>query len=258
MIPSYPQAERGDGEEVAGRFRLGDVEEQQNLTWLSQLQYQAGVVSRQQALDAGFTGEGDRVAACAPARGSACIAGSTRLSPGTCRGKRDYGLRRFGRGRERCSAMRPPPRSSISPTNRATRIHISVPARAASRAAHEDPGRGYPQVAGAGCGMAAAVASAADHGGGHRARPDCRGADLQRRLWLGLGRRRPSPHHARTARQGARRRARGCAGAAGSPPPCRTPPTACIPRWSGSMCTASSAPTGCRRPAAGQAQARQR
>jgi very-short-patch-repair endonuclease len=31
------------------------VEEQQNLTWLSPLQYQAGVVSRQQALDAGFT-----------------------------------------------------------------------------------------------------------------------------------------------------------------------------------------------------------
>jgi hypothetical protein len=31
------------------------VEEQQNLTWLSQIQYQAGVVSRQQALDAGFT-----------------------------------------------------------------------------------------------------------------------------------------------------------------------------------------------------------
>jgi hypothetical protein len=31
------------------------VEEQQNLTWLSQVQYQAGVVSRQQALDAGFT-----------------------------------------------------------------------------------------------------------------------------------------------------------------------------------------------------------
>jgi hypothetical protein len=38
-----------------GRFRLGGVEELQNLTWLSQLQYQAGVVSRQQALDAGFT-----------------------------------------------------------------------------------------------------------------------------------------------------------------------------------------------------------
>ena len=31
------------------------VEDQRNLTWLSQLQYQAGVVSRQQALDAGFT-----------------------------------------------------------------------------------------------------------------------------------------------------------------------------------------------------------
>ena len=31
------------------------MEDQQNLTWLSQLQYQAGVVSRQQALDAGFT-----------------------------------------------------------------------------------------------------------------------------------------------------------------------------------------------------------
>src|SRR5437879_12285980 len=29
--------------------------EQQNLTWLSQIQYQAGVISRQQALDAGFT-----------------------------------------------------------------------------------------------------------------------------------------------------------------------------------------------------------
>ena len=33
------------------------MEEQQNLTWLGQLQYQAGVVSRQQALDAGFTGK---------------------------------------------------------------------------------------------------------------------------------------------------------------------------------------------------------
>ena len=31
------------------------MEELQNLTWLSQLQYQAGVVSRQQALDAGLT-----------------------------------------------------------------------------------------------------------------------------------------------------------------------------------------------------------
>ena len=31
------------------------MEELQNLTWLGQLQYQAGVVSRQQALDAGFT-----------------------------------------------------------------------------------------------------------------------------------------------------------------------------------------------------------
>lgn len=31
------------------------MEDEQNLTWLSQLQYQAGVVSRQQALDAGFT-----------------------------------------------------------------------------------------------------------------------------------------------------------------------------------------------------------
>ena len=31
------------------------MEELHNLTWLSQLQYQAGVVSRQQALDAGFT-----------------------------------------------------------------------------------------------------------------------------------------------------------------------------------------------------------
>ena len=33
------------------------MEEQQNLTWLGQLQYQAGVVSRQQALDAGFSGK---------------------------------------------------------------------------------------------------------------------------------------------------------------------------------------------------------
>ena len=31
------------------------MEDQQWLTWLGQLQYQAGVVSRQQALDAGFT-----------------------------------------------------------------------------------------------------------------------------------------------------------------------------------------------------------
>jgi hypothetical protein len=31
------------------------MEDQQNLTWLGQLQYQAGVVSRHQALDAGFT-----------------------------------------------------------------------------------------------------------------------------------------------------------------------------------------------------------
>jgi putative AbiEi antitoxin of type IV toxin-antitoxin system len=33
------------------------MEEQQSLTWLGQLQHQAGVVSRQQALDAGFTGK---------------------------------------------------------------------------------------------------------------------------------------------------------------------------------------------------------
>ena len=38
-----------------GAVQAGNVEEQQSLTWLSQLQYQAGVVSRQQALDAGFT-----------------------------------------------------------------------------------------------------------------------------------------------------------------------------------------------------------
>ena len=38
-----------------GRLRLEGVEEQNSLTWRSQLQYQSGVVSRQQALDAGFT-----------------------------------------------------------------------------------------------------------------------------------------------------------------------------------------------------------
>jgi hypothetical protein len=41
-----------------GTVQAGDVEnQQQSLTWLSQLQYQAGVVSRQQALDAGLTGK---------------------------------------------------------------------------------------------------------------------------------------------------------------------------------------------------------
>ena len=41
-----------------GAVQAWDVEnQQQSLTWLSQLQYQAGVVSRQQALDAGLTGK---------------------------------------------------------------------------------------------------------------------------------------------------------------------------------------------------------
>src|SRR5262249_48508532 len=40
---------------AGGAVQAGGVEELQNLTWLSQLQYQAGVVSRQQALDAGLT-----------------------------------------------------------------------------------------------------------------------------------------------------------------------------------------------------------
>ena len=38
-----------------GRLTLGSVEYQQSFTWHSQLQFQAGVISRQQALDAGFT-----------------------------------------------------------------------------------------------------------------------------------------------------------------------------------------------------------
>ena len=52
--------------------------------------------------------------------------------------------------------------------------------------------------------MAAAVASAADHRRGHRARPDRRGADLRRRLRLDLGCCRPPPQHTRTPRQGPR------------------------------------------------------
>ena len=43
---------------VAGGRRTAQarsVEYQQSFTWHSQLQFQAGVVSRQQALDAGFT-----------------------------------------------------------------------------------------------------------------------------------------------------------------------------------------------------------
>jgi very-short-patch-repair endonuclease len=38
-----------------GVIQAGGMEDEQNLTWLSQLQYQAGVVSRQQALDAGLS-----------------------------------------------------------------------------------------------------------------------------------------------------------------------------------------------------------
>jgi hypothetical protein len=40
---------------AAGPLSLEDVEDQRSLTWRSQLQSQEGVVSRQQALDAGFT-----------------------------------------------------------------------------------------------------------------------------------------------------------------------------------------------------------
>lgn len=39
----------------SGTIQAGDMEDRQWLTWLGQLQHQAGVVSRQQALDAGFS-----------------------------------------------------------------------------------------------------------------------------------------------------------------------------------------------------------
>ena len=102
------------------------------------------------------------------------------------------------------SAMRPLPRFMRLIDKPSRRRSTSACRPAAPRPAHEDQGRGYPQIAGAGCGMAAAVASAADQRRGHRARPDRRGADLRRCLRLDLGRCRPPPHHTRTARQGAR------------------------------------------------------
>src|SRR5215471_12713498 len=52
---SYPQAEEPGWRHSSEAIQARGMEDQQNLTWLGQLQYQAGVVSRQQALDAGFT-----------------------------------------------------------------------------------------------------------------------------------------------------------------------------------------------------------
>jgi hypothetical protein len=106
------------------------------------------------------------------------------------------------------------------------------------RPEYEDQGGGYPQIAGTGCGMAAAVASAADHRRGHRARPDRRGADVRRCLRLDLGRGWPAPHHARTAREGAR---------AAAPP--RRSPRSCAARVGQAPCAgaAPSAPRSSRR-----------
>jgi len=50
----YPQAEDCYGTEGPGRLRLDGVEDERSLRWRSQLQAQSGVVSRQQAQDAGF------------------------------------------------------------------------------------------------------------------------------------------------------------------------------------------------------------
>src|SRR5712691_5523567 len=52
---SYPQDEGCGGARWAGRLRVEGVADQRSLTWRRQVQFQSGVVSRQQALDAGFT-----------------------------------------------------------------------------------------------------------------------------------------------------------------------------------------------------------
>ena len=168
------------------------MEEQQNLTWLGQLQYQAGVVSRQQALDAGFTGK----------------AIEWRLRTGAWRrvyhgvyatftGKLSREARlwavvlRLGAG----AVLSHETAAEIQHlTDKPSRlIRISVPKEQHPGRHTKDQGRSYPQIAGAGCGMAATVASAADQRRGHRARPDRRSADLRRCLQLDLGRCRPPP-----------------------------------------------------------------
>ena len=51
---SYPQDGGGYGASDRERFRLNGVEDERSLRWRSQLQAQSGVVSRQQARDAGW------------------------------------------------------------------------------------------------------------------------------------------------------------------------------------------------------------
>ena len=87
-------------------------------------------------------------------------------------GGQGCGLRCCAWGLAPYSATRPRPRYTVSADKPSARIHISVPVGRSSRPGSEDPGRGYPQVSVSGAGVAAAVAAAADHGGGHGARPD--------------------------------------------------------------------------------------
>ena len=232
------------------------MEDERSLRWRGQLQSQSGVVSREQARAAGFTEK----------------AIAWRLRSGTWQRIHRGAYATFTgdpsrEGKLWAAVLCVGPGAVLSHETAAevhgltdkpsTRIHISVPAGQNPSRRSEDPGRGYPQVSVPGAGVAAALAAAADHGGGHGPRPDRRGAVLRRRLRLDLGRRRPPPHHPRTARQSARRALADALAHAGSPAPYRTQPTASTPRWNATTSTVSSAPTACprrgARPGAGTA-----
>ena len=171
-------------------------------------------------------------------------------------GSEAMGCRAVGRAR-RCP--QPRDRRRDPPSHRQAQLEDphqrSGPAQ--PRPPSPDPGRSYPQVSVPGTGVAAALAAAADHGGGYGPRPDRRGAVLRRRLRLDFGRCRPPPHHSRTARQGARGALADALARLGRRARCRTPPMASTLRWSATTSTAWSVPTAClrrdARPGAGTA-----
>ena len=130
------------------------------------------------------------------------------------RGLRDLyrGTLTAGKTVGRGAARGPWRRNQPPDRSRATRPHGQAqhadphqpPGRTASRPGSEHSGGGYPQVSVPGATVAAAVAVASDHGGGHGPRPDRQGAVLRRRLRLDLGGYRPPPDHRRPAQQGTR------------------------------------------------------
>ena len=194
----------------------------------------------------------------ARARGDACIAVPTRHLPEILQGRAGSGRLCCAPGPVPCSATRPPPRYTGSPTIRVAGStsafrQSAAPASAGTYRAWSSTGPGAWRRSGS--------------------RPgSCRGP-LLRTLSLTWSRARgplttptagfPAPWGAawprlrRWARHS--RAARGYAGEPGSPLPCRMRPMASTHRWSATTCTAWSARMACRRrggkPSAGTAAA---